>query len=91
MALHGVDAFDETLTDLKNIDSNMIVWGSVERNLAVGIYAEVKGAVLNALPDFHYCFGRGSNVHVLSLLGRGVGNARCATDEDDLVTQFRTD
>ncbi|KAL1844762.1 hypothetical protein VTK73DRAFT_1832 [Phialemonium thermophilum] len=89
--LRGVDPFDAPGPELDGVNADAKSLRSIEGDLAVGFDAEVEGAGRGSLPDVDQHAGGRSNVHILRLLRRGVGNARSAAHQDELTTKLWPD
>ncbi|KDN66164.1 hypothetical protein CSUB01_04705 [Colletotrichum sublineola] len=85
-----VNHVDASAADFDKVDSDTEALRSIERDFAVGLETE-RAAGPSTLSDVREDFRRGRNIHVLSVLDRGVGNAGCTTDEYHLVAQVRPD
>lgn len=84
-------AFDDTRTELEQVELDAKSLRGIERDPAVRVDAEVEHTIYDRAPDVQKSIGRRNNIHVFGFLGRRVGNARCAANEDDLVAKAGTD
>lgn len=86
-----MNAIDAPVSNLDNVKSDTEALRGIERYLAVGFDRKVEGASRSSLPNIDDRVGKGGNVHVLSLLDRGVGNARCIANQVKVAVQLRSD
>ncbi|KAH6686695.1 hypothetical protein F5X68DRAFT_240147 [Plectosphaerella plurivora] len=86
-----VYALDNPFSDLDEVNTDSEAQGCVERDLAVGLDAKIRGASQNSLQDLVNDGPGARNVDVLGFLWRGMDEARGATNEYELATELWPD